>query len=126
MYAFDDADLFGRASPTDCVFDDLLHVFILIRRIRFVAGLEVEDLAITAGEGASAAEDLTAIEPTDEDDLIGIRNVKGFAVHFFFFEKETVLYAFGDGMIRLDNPDALSGTFCTRSTISSLTRAWPM
>ena len=108
MYAFDLADLFDGASPTNAVSDYLLNVFVVECGVGFMSGLEVEDLAVSASEGTTAAENLAAIEPTDENNVIGIGNIKSFAVHFFIFEKESVFYALCDGMVGLYAPDALS------------------
>ena len=109
MYAFDLADLLDRTSPTNAISDYLLNVFVVECGVGFMSGLEVEDLAVAACEGATATEYFAAIEPADEDNFVGIRNIEGFAVHFFIFEKESVLYALCDGMVGLYDPDAFTG-----------------
>ena len=109
MYAFDDVGLLCGASPTDGVLDDSLHVFILVGGIGFVSGLEIEDLAVAAGERTTAAEDLAAVEPADENDLVGIRIVERLPVHFLIFKEKTVFHAFSDRMIGLYFPDAFTG-----------------
>lgn len=96
-------------SPSNGVADNLLYVFILIRGIGFVTGLEIEDLSISSRKGTSAAEDLTSVEPTDENDFVGIGNIERLAVHFLILKQKSVLDALGNGMIRLDRPDTLAG-----------------
>ena len=64
--------LFHGTRPSYRVLEDLLDIFVLIRGIALVTGLEIEDLSVTARPGASAAEDLAALEPTEENDLLGI------------------------------------------------------
>ena len=109
MYAFDLADLFDGASPTNAVSDYLLNVFVVECGVGFMSGLEVEDLAVSASEGTTAAENLATIEPTDENNVVGIGDVKGFAVHFFILEQKSVFHALCDGMIGFYNPDAFTG-----------------
>lgn len=110
MYARNNVGFAHGASPTDGVTDDPLYVFILIGRIGFVSGLEIEDLAVSAGKGTAAAENLSAIEPTDKNNLVGIRDIERFAVHFFILKKESVLHTLGNRMIRLNRPDPLART----------------
>ena len=101
--------LLYRTCPSYSVLDDLLNVFILEGLVGLVTGLEVENSAVAAGKGAAASEDLTAVEPTEEDDLVGLGNVKAFAVHLFGLKHEGLVNACGDRVVGLDGPDALLG-----------------
>ena len=109
MDALNDTGLLYGASPTDSVFDDSLYVFILISGVGFVSGLEIEDFTVSACECATAAENLAAVEPTDENNIVRIRNIKRFPVHFFVFKQKTILHALCDGMIRFYRPNAFTG-----------------
>ena len=109
MNARDNIGFAYGTSPTDGVTDDSLYVFVLIRRIGFMTGLEIEDLSVSACEGTAAAENLSAIEPTDKNNLVGIRDIERFAVHFLIFQEESIPHTLGDGVIRLDLPDPFSG-----------------
>ena len=80
--------LLDRARPSYCVLDDLLNVFVLEGLVGLVTGLEVEYSSVTARKGATASEYLAAVEPTEEDHLVGLGNIKAFAVHFLRLEDE--------------------------------------
>ena len=99
--------LLYRARPSYSVLDDLLNVFILEGLVGLVTGLEVEYSAVTAGEGATASEYLSAVEPTEEYYLVGLGNIKALAVHLFGLENEGLVNACGDRVVGLDGPDAL-------------------
>src|SRR5262245_57787546 len=70
-----------RFRPADTVCDHLEHVVVVIGRVGLVAGAEVEDLAGAALVAATAAEDLAAGKPTDEDQGVRLRDVEMLAVH---------------------------------------------
>src|SRR6478609_2603611 len=70
--------------PADAVGDDPADVFVVVHGVILVAGAEVEDLAVSAAEGAAAADDFAAAEPGDEDQLVGCWDVEEFAVHLLF------------------------------------------
>src|SRR5687767_3849070 len=53
----------ARRTPLHAVGDHLLHVGVVVRGKRLVAGAEVKDLAFAAPPGAAGAEDVAALEP---------------------------------------------------------------
>ena len=73
-----------------------------------MSGLEVENSAVSACEGATASEYLAALEPTEEDYFLGGGNVEHFAIHLFGIENEGFVNACGDGVVGLNAPDPLS------------------
>jgi len=99
--------LLYRARPSYSVLDNLLNVFVLEGLVGLVTGLEVEYSAVAAGEGATASEYLSAVEPTEEYYLVGLGNIKALAVHLFGLENEGLVNACGDRVVLLDGPDAL-------------------
>ena len=99
--------LYG-ASPSYSVLDNLLNVLVLEGLVSLVTGLEVEDSAVSACEGATASEYLAAVEPTHKDDILGIGNIEGLAVHLLGIENEGLVNSRSDGVIGLNCPDALS------------------
>ena len=101
--------LFDRARPSYCVLDDLLNVFVLEGLVGLVTGLEVEYSSVTARKGATASEYLAAVEPTEEDHLVGLGNIKAFAVHLLGLEDEGLANACSDRVVGLYRPDALLG-----------------
>ena len=101
--------LVNGASPSYCVLNDTLNVLVLERLIGLVSGLEIEDLSVSASPSATAAEYLTAVEPTHEDNLFGIRNIKALTVHLLGIENKGLVNACGDGMVGLYSPNSLTG-----------------
>ena len=100
--------LLHGARPSDGVLKDPLHVLVSERRIALVARLEIKDLSLPSRPGTAASEDLAALEPTEEDDLLGVGNIKSFAVHLLGVKHEGLVNARGNGVIRLDAPNPLS------------------
>ena len=56
-----DASVLIIIAPTHGVLDDAADVRIVEGTVRLVARLEIEDLAVAAGEGAAAAEDFADV-----------------------------------------------------------------
>src|SRR3954465_9151251 len=75
------ADRQGRRRPAHGVADHLLDERLMVGRIGLVAGAEVEDPALAAPEAAAAAEDLPALKPAHEYQLVRGRDVEMLAVH---------------------------------------------
>ena len=100
--------LLNGASPSYSVLDNLLNVLVLEGLVGLVTGLEVEDSAVAACEGATASEYLAAVEPTHKDYILGIGNIKGLAVHLLGVENEGLVNSCSDGVVGLNCPDALS------------------
>lgn len=57
-----DASVLIIIAPTHGVLDDAADVRIVEGAVRLVARLEIEDLAVAAGEGAAAAEDFADVD----------------------------------------------------------------
>lgn len=75
--------------------------------VRFVTRTEVKNLSATAVIAASASENLAALKPADEHQLVGRRHIEAFTVHFFFIEHNALADSFCNGMRWVDNPKAL-------------------
>ena len=101
--------LYG-ACPSYSVLYYLLNVLVLEGLVGLVTGLEVENSAVSARKGATASEYLAAVEPAHEDDILGIGNIKGLAVHLLGIENECFVNSCSDGVVGLNCPDALSCT----------------
>ena len=83
------------------VLDDAADVRIVEGTVRLVARLEIEDLAVAAGEGAAAAEDFADVIPALENNVVRGGNVKVFAVALFNAELEMLRNTVCDGVGRL-------------------------
>ena len=94
-----------RARPVDRVIDDALHHGLVIGRIGFVARPKIENLAVPAFEGATAAKRFAPLEPRENYDFVGIWNRKWFAVHFFLLQLEIFINALRDGVAGITNPE---------------------
>src|SRR5437879_11360429 len=75
-----------RARPMNRVSDHPLDQRMMINGIRFVARAEIKNPSAAAHPAISAAEDLAAFEPRNEDLLIGRRDTEWFAVTFGVFQ----------------------------------------
>ena len=100
--------LLNGASPFYSVLDNKLNVLVLERGVSLVTGLEIEYFTVSASPGASASEHLATVEPAQEDNVIGTRNIKSLAVHLLGIERKRFVNSLGDGMVRHYSPDALS------------------
>src|SRR5476649_1439733 len=69
---------------------------------------EVEDAPVAARPAAVAAEDLPALEPGDEDLLLGRWHAEGLAVHLLPGELEVAVDPAGNGMPGITDPEALA------------------
>ena len=72
----------GGINPINTVLDDLDNLFIIIGRIGFVAGLEIENSSKLTGEAAARTEDLAALVGGDENNLVGVGDAEGLAIGF--------------------------------------------
>lgn len=99
-----------RRSPTDSVGDHPLDLWMMIDRITFVTGAEIKDASAATAPCAAAAEDFTALEPGNENEIVGCGDAERFAIHFALFEFDAVVDAIGDGMTGVDDPDSLPFT----------------
>lgn len=66
-----------------------------------MARLEIEDLAVAAGEGTAAAEDFADVIPALENNVVRGGNIKVFAVALFNAELEMLRNTVCDGVGRL-------------------------
>ena len=96
-----------RRRPAHGIGDHLTHDDVVVRRIRLVPGSEIEDLAIAAAPGAAAAEDLAALEPGNENLLLGRGNDKGLAVHFLGRQFEMRAQTRGNRVPGIADPEPL-------------------
>ncbi len=96
-----------RGGPAHRVGDDALNIGVVVCRVGFVAGAEVEDPAQPPRIAAAAAEDLAALEPAYEHQLVRGRDVERFAVHFLRLQVEVFGQALGDRVASGDRPDPL-------------------
>src|SRR4051794_33304875 len=67
--------------PADRVRDHPTDERMMVGRVRLVAWSEVEDAATAALVAATAPEDLAALEPADQDERVGGRDVEVLAIH---------------------------------------------
>src|SRR5689334_25282481 len=96
-----------RGGPIDRIGDDPLDLGQMERRVRLVPRTEVEDTAASAVVAAAAAENLTAAEPADQDQGIGLGHVEELAVHLLVLDDDGFAQVARDGMARIDDPEAL-------------------
>src|SRR4051812_46244699 len=82
-----------RGGPLDAVRDDPPDVGMVVDGEVLVARAEVEDLAVPAPEGAAATEHLAPRERTDEDELVGHRDVELLAVHLLLGDHDRTRHA---------------------------------
>ena len=68
-------------EPMYSVLDNRADVFVIEASASLVAGLEVEHLSNASVEYASGAEDVALLKPGVEDQLVGLRDTEGLAVH---------------------------------------------
>ena len=87
--------------------DDLDDIRIVVDRECLVARREVENLTGAALESHAAAEDVSAFIPRQENDVRFRRNSEGLAIHFGVRDDEGIGKSFGDGVLLIDNPNAL-------------------
>ena len=66
--------------PTDSISDNGLHVGIIENGEGFMAGLEIENPPIFTVEGDTGAEHFSAFVPTDENNIIRIRDRERLAI----------------------------------------------
>ena len=98
----------GVERPVHRVSEHLAHVGVVIGRVGFVAGAEVEDVAGAATIGQARAEHFATLEPGDEHRLERLGHGEGLAIPLFVCELEVRRQVLGDGMAGIDHPDALA------------------
>ena len=97
-----------RAPPSDRVGEHPPDVGVVVDRVLLVAGAEVEDPPRPRAEAAAAAEHLAARERADEDQLVGLRDVEGLAVHLLRVDHHRMRHARAIGCAGGDGPDQLA------------------
>ena len=85
----------GR-GPLHRIGQHLLDVGVMVGRIGLVAGPEVEDAAVAALPAAAGAEHLAALEPGQQHQFVGRRDVEALAVHLLVGQLEILRQAGGD------------------------------
>ena len=92
-------------GPANGIAQNQPDVLIIIDRIGFVPGTEVKDFAVAAFPGTTGAENFTAFEPGDENNLLRRRHRERFAVHFDVLDFEIAINPARDWMGRVTNPE---------------------
>src|SRR6266478_943860 len=92
-------------SPANGIAQNQADVLVIIDRIGSVAGTEVKDFAVAAFPGTTRAKNLAALEPGDENNLVGRRHGERFAIHFDVLDFEIAIYPARDWMRRVANPE---------------------
>ena len=100
-----DSRSIGRRNEADGVFDYALYAFVIIGRIAFVAGLEIEYLSVSAIVEDAGAKNLAARVITDKQNLVGVGNNKRFAVGFLALEAEEAVNPSRNRVCRVDYPE---------------------
>src|SRR5690606_5019588 len=97
----------GRRRPAPGVGNHAQDVRVVIDRVGFVTGTGVEDLAPPTVKTTTAAKNLAALKPADQDKLIRLWNVEMLAVDLGLGYFEPLGNPGGDRMGGSDDPDAL-------------------
>src|SRR6266513_993042 len=106
-------DLLATVDPLDAVAcgpakgiaQNHPDTLVIIDELGFVAGAEVKDLSVATFPGAARAENFTALEPGNENNLIGRRHGERFAVHFDILDFEIAIDPARNRMGRVANPE---------------------
>ena len=106
------------SCPVNGIDQNFLNDGHVVNREGFMTGTEVENLALVTAIRYAAAEHFAALEPADEDQLVGSGNVEAFAVHFFVGDDDFFIrQAVHNGMGGIDDPQdffcVLNSTGCT-------------
>ena len=64
--------------PIYSVFDYALNVRVIEGRTGLVTGLEIKYFTCSANEAAAVSKDISVLEPSTENESIGLRNIEGF------------------------------------------------
>src|SRR5882724_2383184 len=92
-------------GPADGITQNQTHVLIIIDWVGFVARAEVKDFAVATFPGTAGAENFAALEPGNENNLIGRRHGERFAVHFDILDFEIAINPARDRMGWVANPE---------------------
>src|SRR5205809_4031891 len=92
-------------GPVNGIAKDQPDVLVIIDRIGLVAGTKVKDFSIATFPGATRAENFAALEPGNENNLIGRRHGERFAVHFDILDFEIAIDSARDRMGWVANPE---------------------
>ena len=92
------------SSPPYCIDNYLLDLRHMVYGIFLVARLKIKYLAHATGKGAAAAEHLSALEPASKDHVIGLRDIKKFAVHLFCGDINAAVNALSNRVIGCSAP----------------------
>src|SRR5882762_8648682 len=93
------------AEPGAGIFNDFQGEFLLVDGVGFVAGAEIEDLALADFPEAGGAEMLALVPAFFEDDGVGLGDVEGLVVHFGLGDVEGFGDAAGDDVAAGDDAD---------------------
>ena len=93
--------------PTNRIANNGLNVFVIEYGEGFVAGLEIEDPAVAAVEGATGAEHLAALIPAHENNLVGLGNTERLGIGLNTVKLEISADALSDRVGGVNGPNAL-------------------
>jgi hypothetical protein len=80
----------GRLDPLDCILYNALNIRIVEGSAKLVTGLEIKDLSKTAGEAASASENISVLIPSAENKSVGLGDIEGLAIKLLLFNNEVI------------------------------------
>ncbi len=102
--AIGDGGLILGRRPFYRIEDYLLDFRLMVDGENLVAGTEVKDLALAPMIAAPAAEYFAAFKPTDEHQLVGLRDIEMLALHLFMVDDDFFIQSFRNGMAGVDHP----------------------
>ena len=119
---FTDVGTSGQLTVGGCkiahrIFDYRLNVGVVIGGEGFVAGLEIEDLTVSALKKATCPEHLAAREIGKEKELVGGGNNEGLAVGLLGVKLKVAVDATGYGVAGLNYPNDLGVTAFTPAEV---------
>src|SRR6266576_3176712 len=93
-------------GPANGIAQNQPDMLIIINRIGLVAGAEVKDFAVATFPSATRAENLAALEPRNENNLLGGGYGERLAIHFDVLDFEVAINPARDRMGGVANPEA--------------------
>ena len=82
--------------PVDCVIYNAENIGVVVRGAGLVSGLEVEYLSCAADEASAAAENVSVLKPTAENECIGLADIEGLGVKLLALDEEVIGNACSD------------------------------
>src|SRR6266542_4486686 len=107
-------------GPACGVSNDTLHIGMVIRWQRLMAGTKIEDLARAACVAATTSEDLATCKPAHKDQCLRGRNIEVLTIHLFVLDLDIFTKTLHNRMTRRYNPETL--TIATLAPLQSTGR----